>query len=164
MENGKSICTIIVTFNRKELLLRCLEAVKKQSFTPKSILIVDNASTDGTFEFLVEKEAIGRNNIETDKLIEVSHGQHSIKYYRLSSNKVGAGGFYTGLKLAHESGEYDAYWLMDDDGYPSEHCLEKQMPYIDEYKYVMQVIIVIDNHQQLSCATRTRDGKISNMY
>lgn len=42
------ITVIIITWNRKEELLRCIESVKNQSFSSFEILVIDNASTDGT--------------------------------------------------------------------------------------------------------------------
>ena len=41
MESLK-VCAIIVTFNRKEWLLRCVKAVLAQSFKPSELIIVDN--------------------------------------------------------------------------------------------------------------------------
>ena len=46
------ICCVIVSYNRKDLLIECLECVKNQTFKPHTILIVDNASTDGTIELV----------------------------------------------------------------------------------------------------------------
>lgn len=42
------VCAVVVTFNRKELLMDCLEALLKQKRPLDAIYIVDNASTDGT--------------------------------------------------------------------------------------------------------------------
>ena len=153
------ICAIIVTFNRKEWLGRCLKAVLSQSHKVDDIIIVDNASSDGTPLFLGESGLIKTiENIADDELLDVSIANRNIHYFRLSENKGGAGGFYHGLKIAHESGKYDSYWLMDDDGYPSEGCLEKQLPFLTTYDYVMPVSIDIDNHTRLSWATRKKNG------
>lgn len=95
-----SVCVIVVTFNRKELLLRNLRSTLSQSF-PCDILIFDNHSSDGTYEFLKE------------------HGilDHKCVHYHYSDrNTGGAGGFCKGMQLAYSKG-YDALWLMDDDGY-----------------------------------------------
>lgn len=159
-----NICSIIVTYNRKELLSRCLEAVKKQSYKLSSILIIDNASTDNTFEYLTKNGNISDQKIINNKLVDVSTEGDRIYYYRLETNGGGAGGFYTGLKLAHESSDFDAYWLMDDDGYPSDDCLEKQLPYLTNYDYVMPVSIDIDNHAKLSWATRKKSGEKTTTY
>jgi len=40
---------VIVTYNRKDKLLRCIEAVRRQKGTVQpDIIIVDNNSSDGT--------------------------------------------------------------------------------------------------------------------
>lgn len=96
----KSICAVIVTYNRKELLLRNLNAVLMQEY-PLDILIFDNCSTDGTKEYLT------RNGIMD---------LESVHYHQADTNLGGAGGFSQGMKIAYEKG-FDMIWLMDDDGY-----------------------------------------------
>lgn len=51
---SEKVCAVIVTYNRKELLRECLKAVLGQTRPPDHILVVDNASTDGTLEMLRE--------------------------------------------------------------------------------------------------------------
>ena len=138
------IATIIVTHNRKSEVLRCIEAVKTQSVKCDSIIVVNNASTDGTKEILTSLEGITLLNLE--------------------QNLGGAGGFYTGLKYAHETLKSDYYWLMDDDGYPSKNCLEMLLSKSSEYDYVMPASIDIDNHEKLSWAVRKRDKKKTESY
>lgn len=103
-----NVATIIVTYNRKELLLMCLDALLNQSYSVKKIYIVDNNSTDGTLDYL-RKYGITENK--------------KIELIKLNENVGGAGGFYSGLKKAQEDG-YDWYWLMDDDCLPDVKCLE----------------------------------------
>jgi rhamnopyranosyl-N-acetylglucosaminyl-diphospho-decaprenol beta-1,3/1,4-galactofuranosyltransferase len=104
-----SVTAIIVTFNRKVLLERCLKAVLAQTRVPDTVLIVDNASTDGTESHL---RALG--------ILDIA----PVKYVRLDQNTGGAGGFFEGLKRAYEDGA-GCFWLMDDDGAPDADCLEK---------------------------------------
>ena len=58
----KKTAAIVVTYNRKELLLQNIEALLKQTVRNQlEIVIIDNASTDGTFEAIkryVDKEAM----------------------------------------------------------------------------------------------------------
>ena len=42
----------ILTYNRLELLKRCIKNVEHQTHLPDSILIIDNGSNDGTIEYL----------------------------------------------------------------------------------------------------------------
>jgi GT2 family glycosyltransferase len=97
-----------VTFNRKHLLGTCLEAVRAQTAKCERVFIIDNASSDGTFEFLSAAGLL-------DELIE---------YVRLPVNTGSAGGFHEGMKRAHAAG-YQWLWLMDDDGRPAPDCLER---------------------------------------
>lgn len=97
MENGESrVAAVVVTYNRRELLRECLEALLKQSNPNTEIIVVDNASTDGTGEYLRENFA------------------GKIAYYNTGKNLGGAGGFNYGMKKALETG-CDYIWLMDDD-------------------------------------------------
>ena len=49
-----SCCAVIVTYNRKKLLEKCLRALLAQTMVPAEIIIIDNVSTDGHREY-VEK-------------------------------------------------------------------------------------------------------------
>ncbi len=46
------ISIIIVNYNRKDLLRQCLDSVREQSFEDIEIIVVDNASTDGSVEMV----------------------------------------------------------------------------------------------------------------
>ena len=50
---------IVVTFNRKKLLVQCLSKLLMQTKEIKKIYIVDNASTDGTNKYLKELKFLG---------------------------------------------------------------------------------------------------------
>jgi GT2 family glycosyltransferase len=99
------ICAVVVTFNRKALLKECLTALLRQTRRLDEIIVMDNASTDGTEELVKAKF--------TD-----------ITYIRLPENIGGAGGFHEGMKLAYEKG-YDWIWVMDDDAVPLPDALEQ---------------------------------------
>ena len=46
-------CAVVVTYNRKELLIECLESLRSQTRPLNAIYIIDNASTDGTPNLLL---------------------------------------------------------------------------------------------------------------
>lgn len=97
---------LIVTYNRKNLLVECIKALQR-SIEPCDIIVIDNASTDGTAEALVE---FTRNN--------------SISYYNTGANLGGAGGFNFALKTALSLG-YESMWIMDDDCIVKPHALSE---------------------------------------
>lgn len=105
------IAAVVVTYNRKALLRRCLDAIASQSRSPESVLIIDNSSTDGTRGWLYSWLP---SNIPHSKLIE------------LDDNRGGAGGFSEGLRLAIEDGA-DWIWMMDDDAEPHASALAELM-------------------------------------
>ncbi len=159
--NKTKVCAVIVTYNRKSLLGRCADAVLNQTIRPDSIMIVDNASTDGTLEHVTRHLNLPfPQAVESDRLFSLGDiSGCEVLYCLKSHNEGGAGGFFTGLKTAHECGDHDCYWLMDDDGYPSADCLERQLVKLERFDYVMPVSIDIDNHRQVSWATRMKNGR-----
>ncbi len=105
----RKIAAVIVTYNRKELLKKCIEHILKQTIAEKTdILVIDNASTDGTQEQLQQDFVIGEQ----------------VFYENTGSNLGGAGGFSYGIRLAVERG-YEYLWIMDDDTIPKENTLEE---------------------------------------
>ena len=90
-----SIWAVVVTYNRRDLLSECLNALRSQSRPPDRVLVVDNASTDGTAKLV-------RSEFEEVELLA------------LPENAGGAGGFHAGLEHAYKGGA-EWMWLMDDD-------------------------------------------------
>ena len=93
----KKVLIIVVTYNRKELLIECIEALLNQEYKNIEILIVDNCSTDGTRDYI--------NSYIKNK---------DVVYKNTEKNIGGAGGFNFGLKEAFNY-DNDYIWLMDDD-------------------------------------------------
>ena len=92
----KRVAAVVVTYNRKELLEECIDALLHQTYNDCDIIVVDNASTDGTQEFINQKY------------------KNLVIYQNTGSNLGGAGGFNYGVKTAYTLG-YEYFWLMDDD-------------------------------------------------
>jgi rhamnopyranosyl-N-acetylglucosaminyl-diphospho-decaprenol beta-1,3/1,4-galactofuranosyltransferase len=101
------VTAVIVTYNRRVMLLESLTAVEGQSCPPDCVVVIDNASTDGT-------AAAVRAQFPGVRLVE------------LPSNTGGAGGFAYGLALALADGA-DLVWLMDDDTVPEARALEAML-------------------------------------
>ncbi|AUC85235.1 hypothetical protein CW731_07955 [Polaribacter sp. ALD11] len=148
LKTDKKVAAIVVTFNKKKLLVNAIQGILDQELLPNLLLIIDNNSTDGTYDILLEKGWIkeintnekGANIISTKEY--QSKGEHIlIKYVKKFENDGGAGGFYEGMKQAYDL-DYEWLWLMDDDGVPAKDCLT----YLYDYKSKDTVIgpLVVD--------------------
>lgn len=49
------VSILIVTWNRKECLNRCIDSALAQDYEPKEVVVVDNDSSDGTAEMLMKR-------------------------------------------------------------------------------------------------------------
>jgi GT2 family glycosyltransferase len=102
---SETVCAVAVTHNRCALLEECLDAVLAQTRAPDEVLVVDNASTDGTTELLQGYD--GRVDV-----------------LRLAQNEGSSGGFHAGFAEGVRRGA-DWLWVMDDDTIPTAPALER---------------------------------------
>ena len=176
---NETVCAVVVTYNRKKLLLECLEALKRQTRPIDAIYIIDNASTDGTPDILLENNYILKippSNLTEPWEISFSinnspkteiNSQFSIivHYVRMYENTGGAGGFYEGVKRGYKKG-YDWLWLMDDDGKANVNCLEKLFLTCNklEVDFTGSLVININNDEELSfCLSDTKGNVLKNL-
>ena len=112
----KDVAAVIVTYNRKDFLKKCIKALLEQEKGEEcDILVIDNASTDGTKEEIVKY-------IQSQQVIYINTG----------NNLGGAGGFHKMFELLSVLNKFDYIWTMDDDVLPENDCLEKLLKYQDE--------------------------------
>lgn len=111
---NSNIVAIVVTYNRLELLKENIASLLAQT-QRLDILLIDNASTDGTREYVT--------------------GMHNpyIIYENTGKNLGGSGGFSWGIRRATELG-YTYGWIMDDDSIPEPTALEKVLDVADRCK------------------------------
>lgn len=103
------VTAVIVAYNRVQLLKESLDAIANQTIAPNAVVVVDNASEDGSGE-------LAQFHPVVTQLI------------RLSANTGGAGGFTAGIAhalAAKDLGDHDYLWIMDDDTIPRPDALEK---------------------------------------
>ncbi|MBI5664288.1 MAG: glycosyltransferase family 2 protein [Nitrospirae bacterium] len=156
--SNKRIAANVVTYNRKQLLGECIDALLNQTYPLDAIYIIDNASTDGTPEFLKEKGLIDdplfpdKEPVEAVKII--SSPLHSekiveIHYVRIPENTGSSGGQHEGVRRGYDAG-FDWLWLMDDDAEPKDNALELLVtsPYFSK-----------DETGALLCSIRNKSNK-----
>jgi GT2 family glycosyltransferase len=107
MPDPPRVIAVVVTFNRLQLLREALAALSSQSRPPDAVIVVDNASADGT-------AAAVRSQYPAVRLAEIG------------CNTGGAGGFAYGVSLALADAA-DLIWLMDDDTVPGPHALREML-------------------------------------
>ena len=125
---------IVVTHNRKQLVVEVIEALLNQT-RKCDIIVVDNASTDGTGDNLRDLGLIDRSRIS---------------YLRLTENLGGAGGFSEGLKYAVR-GRWQWFWMMDDDAIPQPDAMENLLESADspDSVYGSAAVNMVDGRQKL---------------
>ena len=106
------LCTLLgdlVSLKILSSLKKVIACVQNQTYKIDEIIVVNNDSTDGTAEWLSTVEGVS-----------IIH----------QGNVGGAGGFHTGVRTCYERGA-DWIWMMDDDVFPQEDCLENLLRYKD---------------------------------
>lgn len=126
--------TVITTYNRLELLKRAIASALNQTVSCE-IIVVDNASTDGTEDYV---KSLG------DRIV----------YHRNRTNAGHAGAVNAGADIA--TGDWIKF--IDDDDYLAENCLEKMAAAIARHPAAVicscQAIQVDANGQALSRTTK----------
>lgn len=105
---------VIVTYNRLSLLKECLQCIKLQKKQFDHVVIVNNASKDGTSDYLK---------------------QYENKYHIITETENGGGakGFMDGVKYAHDNLETDWILLIDDDAMLCDTYLSTLAIYTQNY-------------------------------
>lgn len=102
------IVAVVVTYNRRELLEQTLAGIEAGQLTPDTVIIINNASTDGTEEFL--------DSYQSSQATDIVH---------LPQNVGRAGGFTVGIDRALNRHAADLVWVMDDETEPTENTLSE---------------------------------------
>ena len=97
------VAAAIATFNRRERLRQCLAAMLAQTRPLDDIIVIDNASSDGTDAMVAEEFP-------------------SVRLVRMSENTGAAGGFAAGLETA-VSRDNAWVWVFNDDDIPEPDAL-----------------------------------------
>ena len=108
------VSIIIINYNGKGLIIDCLKALEKQSIKDFEVIVVDNASSDGSFD-------------EIQNFVKVSSLSPRIELIFSSKNLGFAGGNLEGLRNA--TGVYIA--ILNHDTEPDKEWLEELVKAMD---------------------------------
>lgn len=140
-EKKESIVAVVVTYNRKALLLKCLQSLARQTRPVDGLILIDNASTDGTPSMLLEQGIL--EDLPKENLLSIQEfrskpavlGEITTTVLRMHENTGGSGGFYEGIKRAHKDGA-EWIWVMDDDIETDPECLKGLLAFSDISKCI----------------------------
>lgn len=125
---AKKIGIIVVTYNRSECLIKCLEHLQLIDLPlgyEVEYIVLDNCSNDDTQNVLKNKQKCIKN----------------LKVIRTKENIGGAGGFTEGIRYAKING-FDYIWGMDDDAYVTKNSL---IEIINEYEKKNEICCMWSN-------------------
>lgn len=106
---GARVCVAVVAYNNPSELARLLSSLVIQDDALCGLVVIDNsddhraADNEKVFAFYSSRYAFAR-------------------YHKTEFNIGSAGGFKSGMRIAHENG-FDWVWLLDQDGIVSPGCL-----------------------------------------
>ncbi|RAY14245.1 glycosyl transferase [Actinomadura craniellae] len=132
------VVAVVVTYDRRELLAEALAALRAQTRPADAVVVVDNASSDGTPELLRERFP-------------------EVEAYRLARNTGGAGGFAAGIGRALERGA-DLIWVMDDDTVPEPGALAALLAVAPGAALVASRVVWTDGRDHPMNTPRPRPG------
>ena len=118
MESDLRVIAVIVTYNNATMLAKLIHDLLSQTYPLDQIIVVDNSSTDSTLKLL--KDSFPK-----------------LSYVRMNENTGSAGGYYEGIKAAHEA--CDLIWTLDDDVRLEKNSLEKLVEGLKELDSTLKV-------------------------
>lgn len=110
--NNPLVSVLIPAFNRVRLIDETVDSVLKQTYSPVELIVVDDGSTDGTYEKLLEYASRGILTLRT-------HGRRENKGQSAALN----------VALSYAKGDYVA--ILDSDDLFLPHKLEKQVAFLE---------------------------------
>lgn len=113
----KKVAAVICNYNKKEYVSQCIQSVMESLFEDMDIVVVDNASADGSAEHI--RERFGSK----------------VKLFVNEENLGGSGGFNTGIRYALEKG-YEYVWCLDNDVLVDENAVGELYAFMEKHPEV----------------------------
>ncbi|MBS1645482.1 MAG: glycosyltransferase, partial [Bacteroidetes bacterium] len=121
MNRATNVLAVVVTYNRLQLLQRCVAHLISQELLP-DILVINNSSPDDTENWLKETGI--------DFITQANGGSSA--------------GWKTGIDEALKRG-YEHVWLMDDDGFADTKALKTLLANVHPQTALISSIVVKEN-------------------
>jgi GT2 family glycosyltransferase len=95
-QTGELLVVLVLSYNKREHTLRCLDSVRRLQYRPREVIVVDNGSSDGSADAIAE-------------------GHPEVHLVRSPRNLGAAGGRNLGIRCAKERFGYTHLLFLDDD-------------------------------------------------
>ena len=99
------VLVIVLNYNKRDMLLECLASLQKQAYQPCDIVVVDNASSDGS------QDAVREQHPHIDLLCN-------------DTNLGAIGGRNAGFEYARKKYDFDYLLFLDDDAEVAVNSIE----------------------------------------
>lgn len=129
----EKVIAVVVSYNNQTELVKCIDALRSQTYPLDAIVVVNNGSTDYTSVWL-------------DQQNDIIH---------LYQNNLGkAGGFNIGISWAYQNG-FDWIWCMEGDGFPNEDALEVMFKN-DGLELALLNSVIVDKSDKCSLVSKIK--------
>lgn len=108
---------VVVTWNKKDDVLRLLASLEQVTYPHREVTVVDNASTDATVEAIRERYPATKIIVNCENL-------------------GGTGGFNTGMQYFLERPDIEYLWLLDNDAVVSPNALSALVSVLDSNRHI----------------------------
>lgn len=113
----KKVAAVICNYNKKDYVTECIQSVTESAFEDLDIVVVDNASADGSAECI--RDRFGDR----------------VKLFVNEENLGGSGGFNVGIRYALEKG-YEYVWCLDNDVLADENAVGELYSFMEGHPEV----------------------------
>jgi len=141
-KNQPLVSVVIPTHDRKEMLVRLIKSIKKSTYKNLEIIVVDDASSDGTYEY-IKKKSLG------------------VKIFRNKNNLLLAASRNVGIKKS--IGKY--VFLIDDDNVIDKSCISCLVEIMEKDRkigIIGPIVYYYSNPRRIWCAG-VRRNKITSL-
>jgi GT2 family glycosyltransferase len=137
-----SVAAVVVTYNRLDLLRRWLQDLRGQTRPVQEVIVVDNASEDGTEAVILEEYPW-------------------VTYVRMSENVGPGGAWAAGMVVAYHHG-HQWFWLFNDDSFPSSSALKQFLNHGVQEKDAVGILSPVSDIGQSSHCGIYWKGRVVN--
>lgn len=116
-DSSPKVAIILLNWNGYNDSYECIKSLEYLDYNNFHVFLVDNASTDGSYEKLVQDNRLGKFNVE-------------VTCIQSGGNLGSAGGNNVGINAAYELG-YDYFWMLNNDTYVDNIALSALINVID---------------------------------